>query len=206
MTNFFTRRYFILLIIITASGYLNINAQEGDDCTSQDKKLRCTYNGSVLYGEFGASSQLQRNANFNKYKPDNAFDNDLSTAWVEGNSRDGLGDKLVFYSFTPLKRLGILPGYGLAQYFTLNNRVKSVKLSVYETAARHSTQCLGMFYTQGRLLSIQKLSLEDSMTMQYFTLEAVSESSEGYMYSMEITSVYPGSRYRDTCIAEVSRE
>jgi len=42
--------------------------------------------------------------------------------------------------------------------------------------------------------------------VRYFNPEAVPESSDEYMYIIEITSVYKGSKYRNTCIAEAAIE
>lgn len=206
MIKFTSRIYLILIILIAASGFPYVHAQEGDDCNNNDKKLRSTFNGSVLYGEYGATSQLEKVSNFDKYKPANAFDNNLTTSWVEGKPGDGLGDNLVFYTLSPVKKIGILPGYGTEQHYPLNNRVKSARLAIHEIAGRNANQCLGMFYTKGRLVKVENLEFEDAMTMQYFDLEDIPGSPMGYMYIIEITSVYKGSKFKDTCIAEIAIE
>jgi hypothetical protein len=195
-----------IIIILLAAGSSLIYAQEEDYCINYEKKFRSVFNGSIVYGACGATSQLDRDENFEKYKPDNAFDNDLKTAWVEGKEEDGSGESLAFYSLKPVTRIGILPGYGTKKHFSLNNRVKSAELSIYEIEARDANQCIGMFYTKGRLIKSRILNFEDAMTIQYFDLQSIADSEKGLIYIIKVISVYKGSKYNDTCIAEVVTE
>jgi len=196
----------VLTIFFITALSLVLNAQGDDSCGNSENKFRSTFNGSVLYSQYGSTSQLQRESNFEKYKPANAFDSDITTAWVEGKDGDGSGEILAAFTLIYSSKIGILPGYGTLKHFKLNNRIKSAKLSVFEIAGRDANQCLGMFYTRGKLLETKMLTFEDTMTIQYFSLSQDERPETGYLYTIEIISVYKGSKYNDTCIAEVVLE
>jgi len=197
--------FIAMIFSLTILSY-KIYAQVDDTCPASEKLFKSTFNGSILYGEYGATSQLERTVNFEKYKPANAFDNDIKTAWVEGREDDGEGEILAFFRPTPSKRFGILPGYGTEKHFKLNNRVRSIRFSVFEMPGINANQCLGVFYSKGKLLKTDVFSFEDKMAVQYFSPGKYSLSDNGYIYTIEILSVYKGIKYTDTCIAEVVAE
>ncbi len=206
MMNKYRLIYSAMIITIVTLLTINISAQEGDDCFNAEKELASRFKGTIFYGNYGASSQLEEKSNPEKYKPGNAFDSDFKTAWVEGKEDDGAGESLTFISSYPVKRIGIMPGYGIEKFFRLNNRLKTAKLNIFSIAERDANQCIGMFYTKGELLKTETLKFEDIMTVQYFTQGNVPHSEKGYIYTIEIVSVYKGSKYNDTCIAEVITE
>lgn len=207
------KKYFIFISVLLLVALLNLNLfpDEGDQCIEQERKFISTFTNSVtdrcmvLYGQEGATSQLDRGKDFKKYHPRNAFDNDMSTAWVEGSPGNGVGEILAFYADKIPVKIGIVPGYGLKKYFKLNNRIKSALLSIY-TADRTANQCMGLYYRQGKLIKAMTVEFNDVMEKQYFNTDGIKDGDSGYIITLEIKSVYPGSKYDDTCIAEISVE
>ncbi len=198
-------------LLLVATLQLSLFPDEGDQCIDQEKRFINTFTESVsdscmvLYGQEGATSQLDRGSAFKKYHPRNAFDNDMSTAWVEGSAGSGAGEILAFYSDRIPAKIGIVPGYGLKKYFMLNNRIKSAQIGIYK-ADRTANQCMGLYYKQGRPVKSIMVNFRDVMEKQFFSIGSTNDSGDGYIITLEIKSVYPGSKYDDTCIAEISTE
>jgi hypothetical protein len=160
-----------------------------------------------LDGHLAATSSLKE-----KYNPAKAFDRNIRTSWVEGRSDDGIGEKIAFH-VTTIERIRIMPGFGVSRYFTMNNRVKKARLSIYETRelAVHQYDTTFSF---GKLRKTVTLNFRDAMVMQEFYVGITearklkprySNSLEnyGYIVILEIIEVYRGTRWRDTCIAEI---
>lgn len=135
------------------------------------------------------------------YSPKSAHDNDLSTAWVEGERDDGIGEWLTF-SISPGVAGGKLPGgfkvskigiiNGCAKddaIFAMNNRVKKFTLRYiwFDTdVAREGTA--------------RSYTLRDTRNLQFITFPQPVYMSE---VTFQILDVYRGTKYRDTCISEV---
>ena len=165
--------------------------------------------GVALFGTDGtiplplATSSLQDPKVPGRYSADKAFDGDLKTSWVEGVEGPGIGEKLAFEVRPAARSIAVVPGYGDSQYYTLNNRVKTAKLSLYVLSTSPAENAT--FY-HSRKLSEQDLSFTDSMTFQQTALYRPPVTlgyGEHLVGVLEILSVYPGSKYDDTCIAEI---
>ncbi|APE43032.1 hypothetical protein BOO69_06070 [Sulfitobacter alexandrii] len=131
-----------------------------------------------------ASSTLESQGR-NSYVLTNMFDNDLATAWVEGVGGTGEGQRITvsFDRPTTVRRLGVVTGYAKSQdIFLKNGRVRELYLEASNRA-------------EGAI------ALRDDTTMQAFDttgLDAVS------WISLTIRATYPGSRYSDTAISELT--
>ncbi len=158
-------------------------------------------------GHIVATSSLK-----DKYNPEKAFDKDVRTSWVEGKPDDGIGEKIAFHVST-IHRIKIMPGFGVQKYFKMNNRVKKARLTVYETKDLYAHQYATVFIF-GKLVKTTILNFRDAMFMQEFYIgitemrkkkQKYSSSLEnyGYVVILEIVEVYRGTRWRDTCIAEI---
>lgn len=119
------------------------------------------------------------------YAPRMAFDGRMETPWVEGAPDDGVGE-WVEISFDRPVRIGaveIVNGFSYRDYYRKNNRV-----------ARLGARCSpsGESFT---------LELEDDADgqAQSFPLSAVCSAVR-----FTILDIYPGWKYRDTCLGEVS--
>jgi len=79
-----------------------------------------------------ASSELSSKSSPGRYSPVNAFDGDNTTAWVEGNATDGLGEwiELEFSQPQLVSSVEISNGYQKTdKTFIENNRLESVDIS-----------------------------------------------------------------------------
>lgn len=160
-----------------------------------------------LDGHIAATSSLKE-----KYNPAKAFDRDFRTSWVEGRPDDGIGEKIAFH-VTTIDRIKIMPGFGVSKYFKMNNRVRKARLYIYETKdlAVHQYDTTFSF---GKLRKTVTLNFRDAMAMQEFPVGitearkfkpkySTSLEDYGYVVILEIIEVYRGTRWRDTCIAEI---
>lgn len=124
------------------------------------------------------------------YDASNVLDQDYSTSWCRGavSAEDGPfagGLTLTFTESPAGKTMGIVPGFARDEdtYFQ-NNRVKT--LALVDSASP-------------LLEDATTFELEDSYEMQFITLpEDVDES-----FMLFVSDVYPGTKYNDTCIAEI---
>ena len=146
-----------------------------------------------------ASSTLDSDGK-NNYRVSNIIDRDPRTAWVEGESDYGIGEYFEISINEYDLNIGILNGLQKSvRLWKLNSRVKTFK----------------MYFNN---VPICYLRLEDVMTMQYFYLKHDSRgldlqdefllitNTEDNMITcrFEIVDVYPGERWRDVCISEIS--
>ncbi len=119
------------------------------------------------------------------YRAENAFDGDIATAWSEGAAGSGAGEGLYVIAsrHATLTGFSIYGGYGKSKdTYKRNARVK--RLTIYADSEK-----------------IQTFTLKDERKAQRFTLD---EPAEGLVFLFQIDTVYPGSRYEDACISELS--
>lgn len=126
----------------------------------------------------------------NTYTTENLSDGTATTAWVEGVSGTGIGERLRLaiqsvetersFSF---RGLSLVNGYAKsADLWEKNARVKTFRLWV-DGEAHHT------------------LDLADVMRPQSFDFDL--EVRSGSLVELEILDVHPGSRYADTAISEI---
>jgi hypothetical protein len=133
-----------------------------------------------------------------KYTANNIHDLNYKTAWVEGVTGQGIGEKIT-YDFPPenprITKIIIVNGYVKSpKAWTENSRVKKLKM-----------------YVDGKPFAL--LELADSKQEQSFSFEPLGLSDrEDYdklltlprwTITFEIMEVYPGSKYEDTAITEI---
>lgn len=131
------------------------------------------------------------------YAAKNLFDHKAATAWVEGKADDGIGEWISFkfdkqawedkaYAFAGV--IYIVNGYAKTPaLFRENNRVKTLRVSY-----------------NGRVLC--DLALADTMQLQTFRIQQLRPANckLGDTIRFEIRDVYRGTKYRDTCLTELS--
>jgi hypothetical protein len=112
-----------------------------------------------------------------------AMDGKSSTAWVEGAAGHGIGESLTFKLSRPMTitRIGVTGGFELdATTYAANNRVEQLTL----------------VFADG---SEQSVTLGDERGMQYHDITPIRTDK----VSLVIASVYAGTSFDDTPIAEV---
>lgn len=122
----------------------------------------------------------------NEYGPENMFDGDPKTAWVEGADGDGIGEAIVIRFGEPedVTTIEILNGYNKSgDIFKKNNRISSV---IVKASNGYSAVA----------------ELADNGEAQ--TIDLSNQEISGVRWiSIEILTVYPGSKYTDTAISEL---
>jgi hypothetical protein len=128
---------------------------------------------TVLSPEFG-----------NTYDVKNLFSADLSTAWVHGTHKSGVGEWIVveFDGYSTIRSITIRNGYQKSQdIFGKNSRVRELRL----------------LFSQGQS---KVIALADRDGAQTFTLDLPINA---YWMQFVIDGVYAGSKYPDTAIAKL---
>lgn len=122
------------------------------------------------------------------YGTDNLSDDNPATAWVEGKSDYGIGEALTLKGTVYGNVIVILNGLqATGKLYLANSRVKRFKVSVNGT-------------------DLCYVDLEDKMGKQYIELLKYNNESDLVEYRFEIVDIYPGTKYKDTCISEIYTE
>jgi hypothetical protein len=202
-----THNKLFLRHVIYILALVSIFVSLGQIHSQEESGWRPSLTKDKLDGRVAATSSLKE-----KYNPSKAFDGDIGTSWVEGKPDDGIGEKIAFHVST-IDRIRIMPGFGVSKYFPMNNRVKKASLYIYETkdlaVHQYDTE-----YSFGKLRKTITLNFRDAMVMQEFPVGmtearkfkprySTSLEDYGYIVVLEIVEVYRGTRWRDTCIAEI---
>ncbi|MBN1838088.1 MAG: hypothetical protein JW820_19680 [Spirochaetales bacterium] len=178
----------------------------------------------------GASSRLVENEDWGKYAPRKLFDGSKDSAWVEGVDGDGVGEQVWFTVDRGTTDLSLTNGFARTDsLFQKNGRVRRLAASLWAAAtaeimvtelgqvcqARPASGRLELRLADSAVPQTLALSLDwaavpedpDPLIGQYredFEVPGGEECRVEYLLCLEILEVYPGTAYRDTCIAEIS--
>lgn len=182
-------------------------------------------------GIYSASSELEKPSNLmeiGRYSPRNLFDGNPASSWVEGEDGPGIGSYVLVGVPGPYRKYLIINnGYQASEgLFFKNNRVKDLKVSLY--AGFTFDGRVSQFGFEADIMPMDEsaiIPLGDTMGAQQIELpfdadEVAAIREEGFKYykndypeetgvrdflvlKLEIISVYPGSRWDDTCIAGI---
>ncbi len=144
--------------------------------TNRNAQARFTY--------ANASSVLE-SSQYGDYIASNVIDNNKATAWVEGVDGDGIGEYVTLFADVnaPVNGIKILNGYNKnADIFAKNNRAARVRITL----------------STGDIYETQLVDSYNTYTIVDFGGPKAIEGMK-----IEILSVYPGSKYQDTCISEI---
>lgn len=129
-----------------------------------------------------------------KHPANRAHDKSMAKVWSEGVKGNGIGENLTFTFHTTKKNttdLGVTvcaigSGHqGSERLFLENARPKLIELSMDGKAK-------------------VMLRLKDSMGLQWFEIPKLAlERPSEHTITLKIMEVYPGTKFEDTCIAEV---
>lgn len=120
----------------------------------------------------------------NRYGPGNLLDGKLSTAWVEGVSGNGSGERIVLSFSQPRQLAGfeIVNGYAKNRdIFRKNARVQTARVILSNGDS-------------------QIISLPDTMRASSYSFAQPVETT---WLEIQIETVFPGSKYTDTAISEL---
>jgi hypothetical protein len=138
--------------------------------------------------EYCVSSVLKSDGlNIYNYGPENLFDDDTDTAWVEGVPGQGIGQWIVvsFDRMRLVKSIEVVNGYAKDHLiFQKNSRVKDIRVEF-----------------SGRDEPLH-FKLKDSETPQPVPLPD-DRPLKAHWIKFTIESVYPGTKWEDTAISEL---
>ncbi|PWJ37904.1 NADase-type glycan-binding domain-containing protein [Sediminitomix flava] len=153
-----------------------------------------------------ASSSLA-NQGSNNYTINNIFDLDLRTAWIEGDSNDGIGHFISFeFDFSekyngfgkPYNFYGIIEvfnGYCKSEkHWKENSRVKQLQVSLNEKPI-----CLIELEDTWQY---QRVDIRKFFKDNYYFPDAPYVISHGDVIAFRIMEIYEGDKYKDTAISE----
>ena len=142
-------------------------------------------------GKTASMDQIYRS----NFTPMSAFDGLAPSAWCEGVEGAGIGEWLQFELQDNIRGMQIYSGFSKVSDkfnwnspqkkpcpFTLNNRPREIEL----------------VSSKGQVVT--SIKLQDTPKPQMFRQVALKKGK----YLLRIVSVYPGKKYSDTCIGEVS--
>lgn len=121
------------------------------------------------------------------YNASNVTDGNLSTCWAEGTSDAGINESILMSSDKKqhVSEITITNGYYKdEELFYKNNRVKNCKFE-FSDGTSHEVTLLGEYSEQSNLIAF-----DPPVDTEYIKIT--------------ILSVYPGNKYNDTCISEIS--
>jgi len=135
------------------------------------------------------SSQLQSQSG-NNYGIRSLVDDNASTAWCEGGLGGGIGETITIRmeDAAPPKQIMIRNGYAKSnKSFRRNGRVKTLRVMAvsYDDVPQREFDVF----------------LEDSSRYQPIDISWNFENPR--LIELTITSIYPGSKYSDTCVSDL---
>lgn len=120
----------------------------------------------------------------NVHYAERVFDNDVSTAWVEGVQGNGIGESLTinFDNNYVIDRIEINAGYQRSdEHYTMNSRPNRIKFSFSDGTSE--------YYNLADVNDVQYIQLNNPVVTDRVVLT--------------LDSVYPGTYYEDTAISEI---
>ena len=154
---------------------------------------RFNYGKEMLIKSVVATSVLiEGGKTENKYAAENLIDGTYKS-WVEGKKDSGIGTKITFefekpyyfQNYTNYACIYIQNGFGDLKYFHQNNRIKEMNVWIDDSTTP------------------VKVRLYDFHVPQCIVLRKYLGEKLVHKITLEILSVYPGTKYDDTCIAEI---
>ncbi len=132
-----------------------------------------------------ATSYLIQSSYSLYHTPDRMMDGDLSTAWVEGASGDGIGESVTF----TFDGTYLVSGFQIYAGYQKSD-------ALYEKNSRPAD--ITVTFSTGDEAAV---TLADESGSQYIAFDAPVETSS---VTLTIDSVYSGSKYEDTVISEIA--
>lgn len=141
-----------------------------------------------------------------KYKPSDVGDNKLETVWAENVKGFGYKEWIKF-KINPTRNyeiqyIVIYPGHGGSNdLFKKNNRLKSVVVKIFNSAGKGVDDVVG-----NHVYLFKRFSFHDEEKYHIFSISdvyTVGEKNKEQEITVYIENVYKGSKYDDTCIAEI---
>ncbi|QSQ21158.1 hypothetical protein JY651_39135 [Pyxidicoccus parkwayensis] len=139
------------------------------------------------------------------YSAQRVSDSKPETAWCEGAKGNGVGEVLLA-SVEQGSPVRIWAGFGKSdKLHAANARPRKVRVSVLQTRSAEANQ-VGFSYSGLTVVATGEVELKDVNGYQELKLPAfkADAKAKGTFVALEVLSVYPGAKFEDLCISEVS--
>ncbi|HUX12855.1 MAG TPA: hypothetical protein VMW87_07485 [Spirochaetia bacterium] len=150
-----------------------------------------------------------------KYSARSLADRNPATGWSEGVEGDGVGE-VVLAKVDTRRPVFVRNGFQMSkELFLANNRVKRVRVFLLQAGKRMPNQ-FDSPYAEVKVLAAVDAELSDTMGFQRLPVppNAIEPMTEwdgsvtdppqyASFVALQILSVYPGTRYHDTCLSDV---
>lgn len=148
-----------------------------------------------------ASSELADDG-FGPYSAGQARDSERDTAWSEGVAGPGIGEWIAIESPFPGTHLTIFAGWGGREETWLrNNRLQVAYIRIY--GINRTREGDSVRYSIAPEVVAGTITFDDAYEWQNVRgIRQFTSFEQRYIVILQIRSVYPGSRYDDTPIAE----
>ncbi len=176
--------------------------------------------------EGNASSILiESGKNVTQYSPNKSFDYKKETAWCEGKEDDGVGEWLEIKWKPTIVEKGFIVGHGVLlsrHYYNLNNRIRDYEATVYFSSGRteiitgtfRDTSCNDGCYASMPEAECAEFKEKNKNLCEFHGQDGGFDGGEllalkekGFQcitgIKIKIVSVYPGKKFKDTCISEI---
>ena len=129
-----------------------------------------------------ATSELRDGENPDRYSAMNAFDGDPLTAWVEGKEDAGIAETITLQLDNEITfdHIEVMPGFFDERWWSANNRVRAINIGFHNGSAA-------------------TLVFSDEMTPQKKNIGSITTTK----LTFKILEIFSGTRWNDTCIAEI---
>ena len=140
------------------------------------------------------------------------MDGNTATAWVEGASGQEVGEVVMIPRLDLDKPIQFWNGYGKSEkLYQYNSRVKKARMHIFRGKFQGAGNCGAAFKEIIKVASLDVNLLDRNgfqpLGVPTFQKDKFDYQSQQWDYSywlaIEIVSVYPGSKWADTCISEV---
>ncbi|MFC2098524.1 hypothetical protein ACFLSP_02135 [Bacteroidota bacterium] len=150
-----------------------------------------------------------------RYAAGNLGDGDPGSAWVEGVKGHGIGEVVLVPCVDFKNDVRIWSGYGKSErLYYANSRPKKIRLCIVRGQEPVHTQ-YGIVWEKLVVIAENEAELIDTNFYQSIEVPEFKVDSfyspmfeevmpYGYFLGLEILDVYPGSRWDDTCISEIT--
>lgn len=170
----------------------------------------------------GATSQWEAEVDWQRYHVKNLFDDELSTAWMEGVRGDGTGERVWFEVEPGVMELVLINGYAKnEQLFSRYNRVHELEIQLWIGGNKPGRVTeYGILFHARPISQPWVIELEDTWKPQVFPIEIHWEEAQAimekeidtaetreswlYFFTLTIKDVYAGTHHNHTAMTGVS--
>ncbi|GMQ56675.1 hypothetical protein AN1V17_10690 [Vallitalea sediminicola] len=170
-----------------------------------------TLNSNVI-NSITSTSKLPDEGKYS-YSVENLFDQDLTTAWVEGKEDLGIGEsiEIEFKSDINIGEIAIANGYiSNDSCYKNNGKIKKLKIDIYDMDYDGKERCVSKIvelYNENKIPIIGNLAITSNLYKYYDMFDFLNVFDDRRVYTnkivLTILEAESGYKYEDVCISEL---